>query len=1155
MANKLIEELIINVKQKGLTTVTNNVKKLQDNMVNAAAGAELLDSSLKPIPESLKQILAEAKQVDQIIGNLGMGAGTDRLEAVLQEIEDSMLELVGSSVKMNETLEQGFKSMSSNSANEIHDLIVQLERLEDTTENVGRRNTLQTQLNEKLAASQERVNRGLGRTNAQGRGQARNFANIARVAGPLPGLYAVIAANVFTLSEAFRVMTEGDQLNRLEKVGTILGAQVGVPIQSIARDMEEATGYTISYEQALRQATSAATYGFGAEQITDMTIAARRASVALGVDMTDALNRIIRGVSKLEIELLDELGITVRLTEAYDTYARSIGKTADSLSGYQKQQAYLNAVLKESEARQSAVDPLTQATGWERLGASLSGATTRGKQWISGFLEPAAAAAANIFSEDNLTKGQKVIEANLETLKKSIEAGDKGSVYSMLTGDAKAQAQYKKLNADMLNLQYQAELMRDTLAATPDNLGKNLIYRQISGIEAAIDAVTAKMRVYNEALESGKTYLNKHSDAQIEAGNEAYKEAASIAKSAEEYTKITSAVKGVAKPYEVLQNNLTSVSEGLANFIAIGGTAEEFYKEIKISKETIDGYTNLQAAMEKVAVATATLGASQAAITWSDAQKGVATETTALKLQQQSINLLTKEIALAKQASATKSEGSILELEAQRNTLISERGFLLQAEARALLDASQSTRELSLLQATYIDQVANASSEYVRQKAITTQQLIFQQEQLDLAVAQNKPLAERAALEMQILQTKQKSTDLDKAELTNKFGKETDALNQGNSTGNAGPISDLTKQVQLAEQQTAIAQAKGAEFHDQYLERLSNELALKVQLQQKELSREATLQNLFMSRIGMQSTIAMNMEEELAYQNQIGASIYESSRAVLDGFDPAMGSMFDGLEKFTYALKNMGNTSEGVWNGVSSGIQAAAGVMSFMSDQAIQDIDKQIEAEKKKDGKSAESKKKIAQLEAKRKNEEMKAKRISIVSSTAAGIMQSFAQLGPWGAVPAAMIAAMGAMQLSSLDSGTVADPSGAGNIGKLELGSRDNVVNLDKGATSGELNYVRGNSGVGGIQDFVPRARGNNMSPNVSYATGEHGIEVVSSDSSRTSVTSAENVDGTSSGRKGIGMALTINALDSQSVIDRAAEIFAAVEAEANSRGYTLER
>jgi len=95
MANKLIEELIINVKQKGLTTVTNNVKKLQDNMVNAAAGAELLDSSLKPILESLKQILAEAKQVDQIIGNLGMGAGTDRLEAVLQEIEDSMLELVG----------------------------------------------------------------------------------------------------------------------------------------------------------------------------------------------------------------------------------------------------------------------------------------------------------------------------------------------------------------------------------------------------------------------------------------------------------------------------------------------------------------------------------------------------------------------------------------------------------------------------------------------------------------------------------------------------------------------------------------------------------------------------------------------------------------------------------------------------------------------------------------------------------------------------------------------------------------------------------------------------------------------------------------------------------------------------------------------------
>ena len=84
--------------------------------------------------------------------------------------------------------------------------------------------------------------------------------------------------------------------------------------------MQEATGYAISFEGAMQKAAQASAYGFSTDQVEQFTLAARRASVALGVDLDDAMNRIIRGVSKLEIELLDELGITVRLTEAYDKY-------------------------------------------------------------------------------------------------------------------------------------------------------------------------------------------------------------------------------------------------------------------------------------------------------------------------------------------------------------------------------------------------------------------------------------------------------------------------------------------------------------------------------------------------------------------------------------------------------------------------------------------------------------------------------------------------------------------------------------------------------------------------------------------------------------------------------------------------------------------
>ena len=73
------------------------------------------------------------------------------------------------------------------------------------------------------------------------------------------------------------------------------------------------------------KASQASAYGFSPDQVEQFTLAARRASVALGVDLDDAMNRVIRGVSKLEIELLDELGVTVRLTEAYEKYAKQLG--------------------------------------------------------------------------------------------------------------------------------------------------------------------------------------------------------------------------------------------------------------------------------------------------------------------------------------------------------------------------------------------------------------------------------------------------------------------------------------------------------------------------------------------------------------------------------------------------------------------------------------------------------------------------------------------------------------------------------------------------------------------------------------------------------------------------------------------------------------
>ena len=61
------------------------------------------------------------------------------------------------------------------------------------------------------------------------------------------------------------------------------------------------------------------------DNLTELAEAARTVSIALGRDVTDSFNRLVRGVTKAEPELLDELGIILRLEEATTKYAASLG--------------------------------------------------------------------------------------------------------------------------------------------------------------------------------------------------------------------------------------------------------------------------------------------------------------------------------------------------------------------------------------------------------------------------------------------------------------------------------------------------------------------------------------------------------------------------------------------------------------------------------------------------------------------------------------------------------------------------------------------------------------------------------------------------------------------------------------------------------------
>ena len=187
------------------------------------------------------------------------------------------------------------------------------------------------------------------------------FSKQAGVVGGLVPVYATFAANVFAVSAAFGVLKRAAALERLETSLERIGALSGRNLGALAADLKTVADQAISTEQSLRAVSVGTSAGFSSTQILQLAEVAKGASLALGRDMGDAIDRLIRGTAKLEPEILDELGIIVRLDQAAADYATGLGKLTTELTQFEKVQAFVNATITQGlnkyQEISGAVDP------------------------------------------------------------------------------------------------------------------------------------------------------------------------------------------------------------------------------------------------------------------------------------------------------------------------------------------------------------------------------------------------------------------------------------------------------------------------------------------------------------------------------------------------------------------------------------------------------------------------------------------------------------------------------------------------------------------------------------------------------------------------------------------------------------------------------
>jgi len=222
----------------------------------------------------------------------------------------------------------------------------------------------------KSGAEQTKQNKGVAGATSN---STKAFSKMTTgITGGLVPAYAVLAANVFALTAAFGALRRAAGFEQLEAGLIRVGNAAGQNLPYVAETIRDITGAAVSMEAAMSSTALAFSSGFSSTQLEGLTRVAKGASLALGRDMEDALTRLVKGTAKLEPEILDELGIMVRLDDAVEAYATSLRKTADELTQFERRQAFLIATITQGEKKFGDVAKAIDPNPYDQLASSFN---------------------------------------------------------------------------------------------------------------------------------------------------------------------------------------------------------------------------------------------------------------------------------------------------------------------------------------------------------------------------------------------------------------------------------------------------------------------------------------------------------------------------------------------------------------------------------------------------------------------------------------------------------------------------------------------------------------------------------------------------------------------------------------------------------------
>lgn len=506
MAKIQLKHIKIEVTSKGSKEAQGELEKLESTInsintasVNANKGLSSILATLKEIAPTMNEVMSSAKGLGKALNGATATSGkqmsgyADNLLVVTEYIREvgvaanssaNSIERLNnvtgltSLIEILEDININTKETSKSTdrlTDHMRELRDSVDLGNDEFESFTHLTKEAQQKMEEAGVSAKKFNNDLRRLNGTGNQSTRSFSDLVFGMNPLVSTYASIAVNVYALTEAFRILSEAANLSRLEESTAAFSAAIsGINVQGLAADLREVSEGALSVRDSLDVATRGISYQFTTDQLTDLTEGARKASIALGINFKDAIDRVTRGIAKQEIEVLDEVGVVTKLTTAFEKYVAGTDRAIDSLTEYERQTALANEVQRQLNEKFSGIE--TAATGWEKLAASTQNVVDSGLKAIAEQLEPAAKALAEVF--DTIAPSVSKAALAQESFKIASEAIAKGDVVASIQSMAEGK-------------EYLAEATKDTTAAvSPLVEGINNLAETAKTLVGVLEALT-----------------------------------------------------------------------------------------------------------------------------------------------------------------------------------------------------------------------------------------------------------------------------------------------------------------------------------------------------------------------------------------------------------------------------------------------------------------------------------------------------------------------------------------------------------------------------------------------------------------------------------------------------------------------------------------